>query len=692
MSRKGNPDGGSPAVSEPPVSPASSSSASSSGSKSIASPSLLSDLLRAFRRRWLMASTLGLLLGGAVGALVWLLLPPSYSAEARLRLVVPGFDPSGNEESEIGRLQRAQIELIQSSAVLEAVVHRPEIARLPSLQGQGDPLAWLGSHVTVEAGPTLDRIQVRVVSGHPDEAERLVQAIVEVYVQQSAAQRRAALVQLKDARQRASVSLDHQRQRLAQLENSRLNAAEKEGVQARIDLRVARAEVAAQEQRPAGADPVVVPPGEVDVRMREDAEAQRWNAEAGAIEEQIRQVVRISALKERDPSLTSLLRQRDEAHKRFDRRREEVRQLVEQQGRRRSIEEHHEQLARLRARVTTYEGLVASLAEEVKKLGGAAAAEEQKTLREQIAAESETLRKLSAEIERAERAAAPADAGAMETVTVQPWNMARRVQLAGLGGASSCLLVVLAVSGRELRLRRITAGSDLVRRLDLPIVGSIPRAAGRPAATLADLDGEGQVNEAVDALRTVLLREGESGPRLLLVTSAVEGEGKTSLAVRLAASLARGWRKTLFIDADLRKPAAHLLFETPLEPGLSELLRGEAEVADVIQPAALSRLWMIPAGHPDTHAIQALAQEGAGQLFVRLKDQFDFIVFDASPVLPVADALLLSSHVDAVLLAVRSGQSRLPLVQAAQQRLATIQAPVRGAVLMGKDGDLGVSP
>jgi succinoglycan biosynthesis transport protein ExoP len=169
---------------------------------------------------------------------------------------------------------------------------------------------------------------------------------------------------------------------------------------------------------------------------------------------------------------------------------------------------------------------------------------------------------------------------------------------------------------------------------------------------------------------------------------AVGGEGKTSLASLLAASLARAWRKTLLLDADLRKPEAHQLFHTELEPGLSEVLRGEAEPADVIQPTDLSRLWMISAGHWNAHAVQALAQDGAGRLFDPLKEQFDFIVIDACPILPVADALLLCTHVDAVLLAVRSGVSRLPVVQAARQRLAALEAPLRGAVLMGRDNDL----
>jgi len=694
MSRKAIPEGGSPTVSDPPVSPVSSSVVAPSGNgetasgiKNLASPSLLSDLLRAFRRRWLLASTLGLLVGGLVGALLWLFLPPEYSAEVRLRLAP---SPKTGEEDEIGRFQRTQIGWIQSSTFLEAVLRRPEVLALTSFPRQGDSLDWLGRHLTVEGGPTLDLVQIRVSSRQADEAAQLAQVMVEVYQREAAAQREASLRQLQETRQRTEAALRQKRQRLAQLESTRLNAAEKEGQQARIGLRVAQAELVAWEQRRGGIDRVTVNDGDVDLSMRDDPEARRRNAEVAAADEQIRQVIRVSVLKERDPSLPPLYRQREEALKRLKSRREEVRQIVEQQVRIQALEDYRKQLVRLRERVASYEGLVHSLEEEVQKLGGAAAAEQQKTLREDIAAESESVRKLDAEMARAESMAAVPAPEAKESATVQPKDTERRVQLAGLGGAGSCALLVLAVSWRELRVRRITAASDLARRLNLPVVGNIPEVRGRRETTLADLDEQGHVSEAVDALRTVLLHDGGSGPRLLLVTSAVAGEGKTSLAVRLAASLARGWRKTLFIDANLRKPEAHTLLETPLEPGLSELLRGEAELADVIQPTGLSRLWMISAGHWDTHAIQALAQDGAGRLFERLKEQFDFIVLDSCPVLPVADVLLLSNYVDSVLLAVRSGFSRLPLVQAAQQRLATIDSPLRGAVLIGQDSDLGV--
>ena len=175
----------------------------------------------------------------------------------------------------------------------------------------------------------------------------------------------------------------------------------------------------------------------------------------------------------------------------------------------------------------------------------------------------------------------------------------------------------------------------------------------------------------------------------VMVTSALGGEGKTSLASQLAASLARAWRKTLLIDGDLRNPAAHKLFDVPQEPGFCEVLRGEAAVNDSVRPTSLSRLWIMPAGQWDAHAVQALAQENVHDLFEQLKQQYDFIVVDSSPVLPVADALLLGQHVDGVLLSVLRDVSRTPAVYAAQQRLNNLSIRTLGAVVIGDPGGPG---
>jgi capsular exopolysaccharide synthesis family protein len=168
-----------------------------------------------------------------------------------------------------------------------------------------------------------------------------------------------------------------------------------------------------------------------------------------------------------------------------------------------------------------------------------------------------------------------------------------------------------------------------------------------------------------------------------MVTSAVSGEGKTSLSSHLAASLARAGRKTLLVDCDLRSPTAHRLFATPVEPGFCELLRGEAEIATAIRTTQAEYLSLLPAGRLDVQAQQMLAQDRIPALFVQLKEQFEFVVLDSTPVLPVADALLIGQHVDVVIFSVLRGTSRLPNVYAAYQRMRTLGVRILGAVVNG---------
>jgi Mrp family chromosome partitioning ATPase len=131
------------------------------------------------------------------------------------------------------------------------------------------------------------------------------------------------------------------------------------------------------------------------------------------------------------------------------------------------------------------------------------------------------------------------------------------------------------------------------------------------------------------------------------------------------------------------------MFDLPGEPGFSEVLRGDLDASDAIRPTAISRLWLMSAGQWDPHAQQALAQEGVGHLLEQLKEEYDLILVDSCPVLPVTDTLLLGQHVDTVLLSVLKDESRLPSVYAARQRLAALDIPVLGAVFVGGSSALG---
>ena len=124
----------------------------------------------------------------------------------------------------------------------------------------------------------------------------------------------------------------------------------------------------------------------------------------------------------------------------------------------------------------------------------------------------------------------------------------------------------------------------------------------------------------------------------------------------------------------------------PLTPGFAEALRGEIDPDEAIKPTSVAHLSLLPAGQCDLTAIQALAQDEVQTLFYHLKEEYEFVILDVSPVLPVADALVIGQHADAVLFSVLRDVSKLPQVYEAQQRLAALGIRMLGAVVSGERG------
>jgi capsular exopolysaccharide synthesis family protein len=190
----------------------------------------------------------------------------------------------------------------------------------------------------------------------------------------------------------------------------------------------------------------------------------------------------------------------------------------------------------------------------------------------------------------------------------------------------------------------------------------------------------------VDGIRTVLIHEAElSDYRVIQITSAVSGEAKTTFAIQLARSLSRAHRRTVLVDLDLRRPSVHEVFGRELSAGVCEVLRGEANVDDVLLTSDQDRLALLLAGQCDAAALTALANDVINDMLSRLREQFEFVIIDSSPVLPVVDGLLVAQRADAVILMAMRDVSRAPRLREASERLWQVGGNVIGTVVTTKE-------
>jgi succinoglycan biosynthesis transport protein ExoP len=268
----------------------------------------------------------------------------------------------------------------------------------------------------------------------------------------------------------------------------------------------------------------------------------------------------------------------------------------------------------------------------------------------------------------------------------------KRYMMIGVITLGSFFSGLFGIALLELQARKVDSDAEVPVELGLELIGALPilPAGGQPQGSIARRETEKDrywrnvFLESVDSIRTLVQHAVPTGScQVVMITSAMGGEGKTSLASQLSASLASSGLRTLLIDADLRRPMMHRLFERPLSPGLSELLRGEADLDDTTWRTPLQDLMILTAGQCDRSALRILSRGGIAPIFDRFRQRFDFIIVDTSPVLPVADAMQVARYVDTALFSIFRDVSRKTKVKAALERLQRLAVPVLGAVVTG---------
>lgn len=213
-------------------------------------------------------------------------------------------------------------------------------------------------------------------------------------------------------------------------------------------------------------------------------------------------------------------------------------------------------------------------------------------------------------------------------------------------------------------------------------------AASKEAVELVtQVRPQSQMAESYRALRTSLLLSNLGAPpKIVLFTSALPQEGKTTTSINTAVVLAQKGVRVLLIDADLRRPSIHKTLGMGPHSGLSNVLTGSTTLDKAITPTTLlPNLFVLPAGTPPPNPAELLASSNMKDVLGRLSEEYDHIVIDSPPTLSVTDAVVLSPRADAVVLVIRSGQTTKQALRRSRDVLMQVNAKLVGVLLNAVD-------
>jgi succinoglycan biosynthesis transport protein ExoP len=697
-----------------------------SGPPALSATPTLTGLLHALRRRWPLA--LGVAVGATAVAVlaVFFFMPPKYNVVLRMRVVAK---QAGAEDVEFPVFKANMEALVRDPLVLNAALNDKasdgrEIKDLDLVRGKGMNVnEWLEKNLKTDYNLGPEVLRVTLAADQPEEAAELLNAVAKAflgeYAQTERTKKQSRLDELRKQKDRIEEDLRKYRGNLLTQMNT-LSVKDRDAMltqqgqwldklrNAEATRRITDDEIAKAEGKSYTAkarlknlDKQQVPDEVLFELFSRDQTVQGFDKKIAELEDRIGDYFAKYQEPYASQYATPLKHEKIKLRKMKRDRETALKPDIEQRWRKGVRADLDHQIAVADEEQQSYTRRRESLLKEIQELernvkesgpGGANKPAGIQAIEDKIKQAEKALEYTGQKISDVELEALPARVIPI-TRAAPPIDKDRTQQtkIAGGGGLGIFMLALFGVAFFEFRSRKICQTDEVTHGLGLKVVGTVPAMPTRskkPSAHDSAVEAQwlSQLQESVDAIRTVILHQARSEAlHVILVTSANSGEGKTTLATQLAASLARGWKRTLIIDADLRHPAAHTLFDTPQEPGLAEVLRGEVEPADAIRATAYGRLWVLPAGNGDNHAIQALAQDNVRTFFEQLKQQYDFIIIDSPPVLPVTDSLLIGQHVDGVLFAILSDVSRAPAVYAAQQKLAPLNVPMLGAVVLGTE-------
>ncbi len=692
---------------------------------------------RALRRHWWQALLLWMAGSSALMALAYYKVKPTYDAFSTIK-VDPGDrglfrENSSNVDFEV--FKETQVKRVTNPNVIStALTAHPELLRLPRLALAQDPEVEIRKSLTVMIIPKTNLIQVSMSSESAVEAAQIVNAVIEAYLKvaldSSEEETEKRCRRLREVKEERTVAVRQKRDAIASLVK-RIGTVDSNQARDRnsvtieqysvlthqllqTDLELVEAQGLLDQLQ---SEPVATPSGpsnssEPDAEMVAAFYAIPQVAEARLKFEKARdslaQAERI-ARNPGDPARTAAQKKMDEAQKQIDALWTRMKPTLARTSRTGSTREAELHAAEIR--VTALKARLSQLNDRLEKLNiqTKSAGADELTLefaRQDLNRAEAVLDTVTRSLDQVEFEAKDPVARFRQEYKAKasnsPYaNHRLKVMAAAPVGVFFGILGLLVLA--ELHAGRVHDPEEVPNRLKLHVLGVVPplprprlaSGAGQlstreEARSRRDLD---QFIQSLDHLRVAICSGRDAwgrSRRSIIITSACGSEGKTTLAAQLAERCVNAGLLTLLIDADIRNPSLSRMFDLPAGRGLVNVLRGEAMAEEAISViGGAGGFHFLPAGSPRVDPSRLLHGDRLAKLLASARESFDMVIVDAPPVLPVPDALTMGRWVDGAVLAVRFDNSRYPLVERANRRLAAVGVSVIGAVINGVRGSAG---
>jgi len=651
----------------------------------------------AWQSRWLIL--LCMLVGAGCGWGILQKVTPLFTSVSRI-YVERNLPQILNQQMQVGQAAGflfTQAELIRSSGVLAAAADSEQLKNLESFRDVDNRVGYLKKNVRVIVGGQDEIINVSAELPDPKDAAQIVNAVVDAYVTNYAEKRKSDTVDvltiLRNEKQRQDEDLEEKRNALAKFRKENPSFAVQVGNESVITHRfamlseeVSRTEIALLEakarydrikamyDKPSQRMYLLEAAGEGQRAMRDmDLEGQIQIVErtlTGELAQWGDGHPRVKLLKDSHTELRERLKKQQlssiEAY--VDRSRQEYEVLQQKRG---ELKGAYDAQFKLASEVSTQAIELASRQEAFER----------------------TAKMCDILDDRIKELNLTEDTGKMQVNIMEvagpgyhSYPIPSRFLGIGvvLGAAVGCGLAWL----RDLLDHRLKSVDEIASVLQLPILGALPHfgvSKGKgQAGRIVALTPRSTAAESVRTLRTAL-HFGMAGndTKIIVVTSPSPGDGKSTVASNLAIAMSQADQRVLLIDADLRKPTQHKIFDVRTDVGLGAVLTERRPVEEAIITGVLDSLDLLPCGKMPTNPVELLNNGFFADMLTKLRERYDRIVIDSPPVMPVADARVIATLGDATILVLRAERSTRRLSVAARNELWQVRCTRIGVVVNG---------